>query len=93
MRTVEALAADLNLDVQTRFALHQEKALVAAALDDATAVLICWHHERIPKITAELGVAIDPWPDAIFDRVLVFDRAGDAWKLTMTPQHALPGDS
>jgi hypothetical protein len=93
LHTVAPLASDLKLDVQTQFALRQEKPLVAAALDAAAAVLICWHHERIPKLAAELGFAIDAWPDGVFDRVLVFDRAGDGWRLSVTPQRLLPGDS
>jgi len=93
LHTVAPLASDLKLDVQTQFALRQEKLLVAAALDAAATVLICWHHDRIPKLAAELGVAIDAWPDGVFDRVLVFDRAGDGWKLSVTLQRLLPGDS
>jgi hypothetical protein len=93
LHTVAPLASDLKLNVQTQFALHQEKRLVAAALDAAATVLICWHHERIPKLAAELGVTIDAWPDGVFDRVLVFDRVGDGWKLSVTPQRLLPSDS
>jgi broad specificity phosphatase PhoE len=93
LHTVAPLASDLKLDVRTQFALHQEKPLVAVALDAAATVLISWHHERIPKLAAELGVAIDPWPDTVFDRVLVFDRVGDGWKLSVTSQRLLPGDS
>ena len=43
--------------VQTQFPLRQEKALIAAALDAAPAVLISWHHDRIARLAAELGVA------------------------------------
>jgi hypothetical protein len=93
LHTVTPLATDLGLKIQTDFALHQEKDLVAAALSAATAVLICWHHERIPKLVAELGLEIEAWPDEVFDRMLVFDRAGDGWKLSVVQQHLLPGDS
>ena len=55
--TVAPLAADLKLKVQSQFALHQEKALFAAALDAAAIVLICWHHERIDKIAALFGAS------------------------------------
>ena len=93
LRTVTPLGSDLKLTVETQFALHQEKPLVAAALDAAAVVLICWHHERIPKIAAELGLAIDQWPDGVFDRILVFDRAVDGWRLSVIPQRVLPGDA
>jgi hypothetical protein len=93
LHTVTPLARDLNLDVRTGFSLHQEKALVAQALDAAPVVLICWHHERIPKLVAELGVEIEEWPDEVFDRVLVFDRSPDGWSVGVVQQHLLPGDS
>jgi len=56
-------------------------------------VLISWHHERIPKIAAELGVAVDPWPDGVFDRVLVFDSDHAGWKVGVIAQRLLPGDA
>lgn len=93
LHTVTPLATDLGLKIRANFALHQEKDLVAAALDAATAVLICWHHERIPKLVAPLGLETKAWPDDVFDRMLVCDRVGDGWKLTVVQQHLLPGDS
>jgi hypothetical protein len=93
LRTVTPLAADLGLKVRAEFALHQENDLIVAALRAATVVLICWHHERIPRLAAALGVDIESWPDGVFDRVLVFDRTGDKWKLSTRKQHLLPGDS
>ncbi|HKM62491.1 MAG TPA: hypothetical protein VJY39_08380 [Acidisphaera sp.] len=93
LHTVTPLAAGLGLTIRKDFALHQEKDLVAAAVDAAAAVLICWHHERIPKLTTELGIQIANWPDDVFDRVLVFDRAGERWTLSVVQQHVLPGDA
>jgi len=92
MHTVAALANDLSLNICTTFALRQEKELVAAALGAAATVLICWHHERIPKLVAELGQQIEAWPDAVFDRVLVFDRGAEGWTLSTVQQKLLPGD-
>jgi len=93
LHTVTPLAADLDLDIRTDFALHQEKELVAKALNAAPVVLICWHHERIRKLVAELGIEIEDWPDEVFDRVLVFDRSTDGWRLSVVQLHLLPGDS
>ena len=87
------LATDLGLKVRTDFALHQEKDLVSAALGAAAAVLICWHHERIPRLVAQLGIEIEAWPEGVFDRVLVFDHTGNRWILSVVQQHLLPGDS
>jgi hypothetical protein len=93
LHTVTPLATDLGINIRTDFALHQEKTLVAQALGAASVVLICWHHERIPRLVAELGIQIEAWPDGVFDRVLVFDRSGDGWMLSVVQQHLLPGDS
>jgi hypothetical protein len=93
LHTIAPLAADLKLDIRTDFALHQEKELIARALNAAPAVLICWHHERIRKLAAELGIEIEDWPDEVFDRVLVFDRSTDGWRLSVVQQQLLPGDS
>src|SRR5262249_34415173 len=50
LHTVKPLAADLGLEVRKDFVEHQEKELLAAALEAAPAVLISWHHERIARI-------------------------------------------
>jgi hypothetical protein len=93
LHTVMPLAADLGLKIRTEFALHQESDLVAAAMEAAATVLVCWHHERIPKLVAAFGLELEDWPDEVFDRVIVLDRAGDKWMLNTVPQHLLPGDS
>ena len=93
LHTVLPLAADLGLQVRTDFALHQEADLIAAALNAAATVLICWHHERIPKLAAALGVVLEDWPDEVFDRVIVLDHAGPTWTLARVSQHLLPGDA
>ena len=93
LHTVKPLATDLGLKLRVDFAVHQEKELLISALGAAEVVLICWHHERIPKLVAELGIEIDAWPDEVYDRVLVLDLAANDWKLTVVQQHLLPGDS
>jgi broad specificity phosphatase PhoE len=93
LHTVKPLAKDLKFEVCKDFALHQEKGVIDTARGAAATVLICWHHERIPNLAAELGIKIDKWPDDVFDRVLVFDRGGEEWKLNVVPQRLLPGDS
>jgi hypothetical protein len=92
LQTVTPLATDLGLQIR-EFTLDQEGELIAAAVDAAPAVLICWHHEHIPDLAAQLGIKFK-WPDdEMFDLVLVFDSAGDEWKLSVMPQHLLPGDT
>jgi hypothetical protein len=60
-------------------------------------MLICWHHEKIPRLARALGAIgpqPDPWPDGEFDRVWVLTYSVDG---TVTfdnrPQNLLPGDS
>ncbi|MFH6781697.1 MULTISPECIES: hypothetical protein [Methylobacterium] len=93
LHTVSPLAADLGLRVRTDFTVHQENDLIAAALRAAKTVLVCWHHERIAKLAAPLGITIAPWPDDVFDRVLLFDAAGAGWSTGTLRQHLLPGDA
>jgi hypothetical protein len=93
LSTVAPLAAALALPVRINFPLHREADLISDALGAAAAVLICWHHERIPKLVAHLGIGIEDWPAPVFDRVLVFDRAGSAWTKSSVQQHLLPGDA
>jgi hypothetical protein len=94
VHTVRPLAKDLGLEVDKRFNVHQEEALVAAALSAASVVLICWHHERIDKIARLLGVTTTgPWPDPVFDMVWVFDRTPSGWRFARVHQHLLPGDA
>jgi hypothetical protein len=93
LHTVKALAEDLGLQIGKDFGVHQEKELLAAALQAAPEVLICWHHERIARILAPLGIDSGVWPDEVFDRVLVADRRDGGWTLAVVHQHLLPGDS
>lgn len=93
LRTVEPLASDLGLNIRLDFAVHQERDLVAAVFIAAPVVLISWHHERVQKIAAALGVdQIEDWPDDVFDQVVVFDRGDAGWTDRVVLQSVLPGD-
>jgi broad specificity phosphatase PhoE len=93
LHTVKLLAQDLDLEIDKRFADHDEEALVAAAKTAAPTVLISWHHERIDNIAKLLGITNGgQWPNDRFDLVWVFDRVDTTWRLTQVNQHLLPGD-
>jgi len=92
LHTVEPLAAHLGLEIRTDFAPRQERDLITAAMSASPTVLICWHHRRIPRLVARLGVEIDDWPEAAFDRVLILDRAEGGWTLRVLAPHLLPDD-
>jgi hypothetical protein len=57
-------------------------------------VVVCWHHGKIPALSAALGVADPPtWDEGVFDRVwLVTFPAGQA-TLADLPQTLLFGDA
>jgi len=92
MDTVRPLATRLGLEIRADFAPHQERDLITAAMDASPAVLICWHHSRIPKLVGRLGIEIDDWPEAVYNRMLVLDQAGEEWRLRVLAQRLLPDD-
>jgi len=94
--TVEPLAKQLNLDVQTEFGFGDEVPLVQEAKQAAETVLIAWQHEHIPLIANAImgspeGIP-QHWKGSRFDLVWVFTRAGDAWDFQQVPQMLMPGD-
>ena len=58
-------------------------------------VLICWHHGKIPKLAAALGVPNPPtpWPADVFDRVWQITFANGGATLKNLPQALLFGDA
>lgn len=97
IETLTPLAQALRLRVNVRFGENDVRGL-AGELSKADyagrTVLICWHHGRIPDLSAALGVADPPvWHEDVFDRVWKIQWTGDAAQLTDLPQHLLQGDS
>jgi hypothetical protein len=72
--TLEPLAKDLGLTIDSRFSDNQFRALARdiQGHPHGTHILICWHHEEIPQLLGALGA--DPnqllprgkWPDDVF---------------------------
>lgn len=97
-QTVSVLAARLGLTTNGAFTKGQEAALVAqiALLDGVT--LVCWQHELIPVIAANImgnAVGLPPaWPSDRFDVVWQFARAtaGAPWSFDQVCELLLPGD-
>jgi hypothetical protein len=96
--TVSVLAAKLGLKTKGAFTRGQEASLVAeiALLDGTT--LVCWQHEMIPTIAANImgnAVGLPPvWPGDRFDVVWRFTRAtaGAPWSFDQVCERLLPGD-
>jgi hypothetical protein len=82
VETVEPLARELQLPIDTRFRDDDFALLARRLLTDeryaGQVVLVCWHHQKLPKLARALGATdAPPWPDAQFDHV---------WVITYTPK-------
>jgi broad specificity phosphatase PhoE len=62
VETISPLAAALGLSIDATISDHEIERLSAKlrALAEGTVALVCWHHERIPKLARELGVSNAP---------------------------------
>jgi hypothetical protein len=96
--TVEPLAAWLRITPNVSFAVGGEAELAGAATGAPGAVLIAWHHEKIPAIAnAIIGngtTCPQHWPGERYDMIWVFDRNAEhgAWHFSQVPQSLLAGD-
>jgi hypothetical protein len=96
--TVEPLARELRLPIDTRFRDDDFRLLANELLSDPNyngkVVLVCWHHTKIPKLARALGVTRPPlWPDDQFDHVWVIERTDRRSRLKDVHQKLLDGDS
>ena len=99
MHTAALLAAELDIEVNHRYAEGEEDALVSAVLAAPSPVLIVWHHGSISmlvrKIAGERIGCPGHWPDDRFDEVWILERGGahgGAWSFTQVAQCLLPDD-
>ena len=56
LHTIKPLSQDLGIEIDKRFAVHEEVKLLDAAKSAGPVVLISWHHECIDNIAKLLGV-------------------------------------
>ena len=81
--TIEPLSRSIGVDIDDSFADREYEALAAKILTDPkyqnALVLICWHHEKIPKLALALGAppgsVPDPWSPNVYNLILVLDLA------------------
>jgi hypothetical protein len=98
LHTVTPLAKLLNVDIDSSIAEGSEQDLVNKATAGNGAVLIAWHHEKIPAIAnliLQNDGAPQKWPGDRFDVVWIFSRAAAnaPWTFSQAPQLLLSGDS
>jgi len=94
--TVAPAAAALQLAVQAPFLGKDYKQLAKQILGNPAyagkTVLICWNHDVISELAAELGVSPRPpaWKGKEFDRVYVISYRGKAATLTIMAENLRP---
>jgi phosphohistidine phosphatase SixA len=97
VETVEPLARALGLSIDHQFRDDDFRALAERLLldgrYDGKAVLVCWHHGKLPKFAKALGVKNAPaWPDDQFDRVWVIEPTKQSARFEDVHQKLLDGD-
>jgi hypothetical protein len=86
LETIEPLGVALGVPIDHSFTDDDHKMLAKHILDDSAGyagktLLICWHHEKIPALASDLGVAgaPSPWPNDVFDEI---------WEISYSPEGA-----
>jgi hypothetical protein len=96
-QTVQALAKDLNVPVNTDFGKGDEAALARKLATETGPVLVCWQHGEIPALAAAFRpVTPAPprsWPESRFDMVWTLTPTGPGWAFAEIPELVMPGDS
>jgi hypothetical protein len=94
--TVQPLADELHITVNTTFGKGDEKALVGQLIAQPGPTLIAWQHGEIPAIADAFPAVTPPppsvWPDNRFDVIWVLTETADGWHFTQLPELALPQD-
>jgi hypothetical protein len=94
--TVAPAAAALKLTVQTPFVGKDYKQLAKRILGNPAyagkTVVICWNHDVISELAAELGVSPKPpsWKAKEYDQVYVISFRGKAATLTVMAENLRP---
>jgi len=94
--TVAPAAAALKLAVQTPFLGKQYKQLAKLILGNPAyagkTVLICWNHDVMPELAAELGVSPQPpaWKAKEYDQVYVISFRGKEAMLSVMAENLRP---
>jgi hypothetical protein len=97
--TLQPLAAELKLPIETPFAATDYAALAKMILReprlDGKKVVVCWNHEYLPDMARAFGVKTRPphWKGDVYDRVWIISFHGKKTLLADLPERLLPGDS
>jgi len=97
--TLEPLAKQLNLPIQTPYTATNHTALVNEIMSrgeyEGKTVVVCWVHTSLPDLAKAFGVKSAPvrWKEDVFDRAWIIRFTDKKAKLIEIPQKLLPGDS
>jgi hypothetical protein len=99
IETLAPLSAQIRMDINDEYADDNYQNVANQLLSNGDyrgkSVLVCWHHGKIPKLAAALGVLNppNPWPAEIFDRIWIMTFTGNTVIFDNKPQSILFGDS
>jgi hypothetical protein len=94
--TVQPLADELGITVNTSFGKGDERALAEQIMAQPGPTLVSWQHGEIPAVVAAFPSVTPPppstWPDNRFDVIWTLTRTADGWHFTQLPELVLPQD-
>ncbi|RWM06667.1 MAG: hypothetical protein EOR72_31345 [Mesorhizobium sp.] len=97
-QTITPLAQRLQIEPDTRYSKGQEKLAGRTIGQYDVPTLVCWQHESIPNLAAEIAQSTDVapgrWDDDDYDSVwiLSFSEAEHLWTFKLEQQRLLSGD-
>ncbi|TPN82564.1 hypothetical protein FJ987_16475 [Mesorhizobium sp. CU2] len=97
-QTITPLAERLKIEPETTYSKGQEDAAGAVIAGNSVPTLVCWQHESIPRLAAEIvqssDIAPDQWGDDDYDSIWILAAAdgGRQWTFTLELQRLLTGD-
>ncbi|AZO32395.1 hypothetical protein [Mesorhizobium sp. M1B.F.Ca.ET.045.04.1.1] len=97
-QTITSLAQRLKIEPDTRYSKGQEKVAGPAIGQNQAPTLVCWQHESIPDLAAEITqsteIAPTSWDDDDYDSIWILRFSADEqrWSFSRELQRLLPGD-
>ena len=92
--TIVPFAVKYGLDVNSEFQVDGYAAIAERVLGKNGTVLMVWHHDAIPALAANLGVANPPkWKDKDFDSIWIITFASGKASLAIDHEALSPSQN